>query len=433
VTYSESIAFLYNLQMFGMKFGLRGMHALLNVLDHPEKKFPSIHVAGTNGKGSTSSMLAAIFTAAGYRTGLYTSPHLVKFNERIRIDGAPISSGDIARSVSLLRPAIEKNRNTFFEAATCIAFHYFAESEVDIAIIETGLGGRLDATNVLRPLVSVITSIGLEHTHILGKTKEKIAFEKGGIIKRNVPCVCGPMAHSARAVVEKIAAKKNAPFIPLAARDVHSTHTALDGLTVDIRRREKTLDALAVSLPGKHQAINALLAVMAVSAIPGRYNLFVEESALRRGLKNIQQYSGLQARLSIIRKSPLLLADVAHNPDAVRALCTSLKDCGVHRMDLVFGLMKDKSLARIVSSLAEITRHVFVVEAHTERSRSAAAMVKEFQRHHVHARGFKSVEDGVRCALAGQKKRPVLITGSHFVVGEALAFLRREKYLTINQ
>jgi dihydrofolate synthase / folylpolyglutamate synthase len=173
--YIEALKFLYGLQKFGMKFGLRGIQDLLDFFGNPEKRFISVHIAGTNGKGSTASMVAAIFTAAGYRTGLYTSPHILSFNERIRIDGIPISSDDIAKLTTLLQKKIRSGNSTFFEAVTAIAFKYFSDSNVDIAVIETGLGGRLDATNVILPIVSVVTNIGLEHTRILGKTIEKIA------------------------------------------------------------------------------------------------------------------------------------------------------------------------------------------------------------------------------------------------------------------
>ncbi|RPI01254.1 MAG: bifunctional folylpolyglutamate synthase/dihydrofolate synthase, partial [Ignavibacteriae bacterium] len=181
-----------------MKFGLHGIRSLSAFLDHPEKSFPSIHIAGTNGKGSTASMIASIFTAAGYNTGLYTSPHLVRFNERIRINGKAISSRAVARLTHELQARVVKERGTFFETVTALAFQYFAESHVDIAIVETGLGGRLDATNILQPMVSVITTLGLEHTQILGDRLEKIAFEKGGIIKKKIPCITG--VQSPRAV-----------------------------------------------------------------------------------------------------------------------------------------------------------------------------------------------------------------------------------------
>ena len=216
-----------------MKFGLDGIRILLASFDHPEKQFPSIHIAGSNGKGSTASMIAAIFTAAGYKTGLYTSPHIVSFNERIRVNGKAISSQAVTKLLIAIRPEVEKNNCTFFEAVTAIAFKYFAESKVDIAIVETGLGGRLDATNTLKPLVSVITTIGLEHTQILGTSLEEIAFEKGGIIKKEIPCVIGVKSPRAIRVLSHICAIHNSRMVRVHTDKIHIRQSSLYGLSAD--------------------------------------------------------------------------------------------------------------------------------------------------------------------------------------------------------
>ena len=190
-SFKHTLQSLYDLQMFGMKVGLQNIWALTDIFGHPELQFPCIHIAGTNGKRSTSSMIASILTASGYRTGLYTSPHLVHFSERIRIDGRAIPEREIVRYTKDMMPAIKKLQATFFEATTAMAFRYFADQSVDIAVIETGLGGRLDATNIVTPLLSVITNIGLDHTEHLGISLFAIAGEKGGIIKPFVPCIVG--------------------------------------------------------------------------------------------------------------------------------------------------------------------------------------------------------------------------------------------------
>src|SRR5512135_1725144 len=208
-SYSASLRYLYGLQGRGMKFGLRNIRNLLTFAGDPEAKFPSIHVAGTNGKGSTAAFLASAFMEAGYSTGLYTSPHLVRFTERITINGRQISEGRLAKYVGALRSAIEKTGATFFEATTCVAFQYFADEEVDIAIIEVGLGGRLDATNTLAPLACVITSIGFDHMEYLGPTIPSIAAEKGGIVKSRTPVVIGPIARSAERTISEIARKRH--------------------------------------------------------------------------------------------------------------------------------------------------------------------------------------------------------------------------------
>ncbi|MGD1044985.1 MAG: folylpolyglutamate synthase/dihydrofolate synthase family protein [Bacteroidota bacterium] len=416
-----------------MKFGLQGIRTLLKFLDHPENQFPSIHVAGTNGKGSTASMIAAIFTAAGYKTGLYTSPHLVRFNERIRINGNMISSRAVARLATAIYPEVEKNNFTFFEAVTAMAFKYFAESKVDIAIVETGLGGRLDATNILQPLVSVITTIGLEHTQILGTSIEKIAFEKGGIIKKRVPCVIGVKSQKAVRVLSTICAKKKSRLVRVHPNKILVRQSLLDGLLMDFCTAEKKITNVRVSLAGKHQAMNALLAIHAVEIATQRSNFIVHEKAIREGLAHIQRFSGIQARLSIVQRNPLVLADVAHNPEAVRVLCASLKRLRLGRIHIVFGLMQDKNYLTMISALRQIAKSVFVVEAQTERSRCTAELAQEIRRFGLSVKEFQNVADGVSAALRQRDGATILITGSHFVVGEAIAFLNKEKYLTINQ
>ncbi|MCX6120480.1 MAG: bifunctional folylpolyglutamate synthase/dihydrofolate synthase [Ignavibacteriales bacterium] len=416
-----------------MKFGLHGIRTLLTSLDHPEKQFSSIHVAGTNGKGSTASMIASIFTAAGYKTGLYTSPHIVRFNERIRVNGKAISSRAAARLATAIRSQVEKKHYTFFEAVTAMAFKYFAESHVDIAVVETGLGGRLDATNTLLPLVSVITTIGLEHTQILGTSLEKIAFEKGGIVKKGVPCITGVKSQKAVQVLSDICIKKKSQFIRVRPNRVLIHQSSLDGLLVDCDVAGKNFKNVRISLAGMHQAMNALLALHAVTVAVQRSNFTVDEKAIREGLADIKRFSGIQARLSVVQRNPLVLADVAHNPEAVRVLCASLKRLHLGKIHIVFGLMQDKNYLTIISELRQIAKSVFIVEAQTERSRSTAEIAREIRRVGLSVKEFHTVADGVASALSQRDGAPILITGSHFVIGEAVAFLNKEKYLTINQ
>jgi dihydrofolate synthase/folylpolyglutamate synthase len=416
-----------------MKFGLQGIRTLAASFDHPEKQFPTIHIAGSNGKGSTASMIAAIFTAAGYKTGLYTSPHLVRFNERIRLNGKAISSRAVARLSTVLRPVIEKNNSTFFETVTAIAFKYFAESHVDIAIVETGLGGRFDATNIIQPLVSVITTIGLEHTQILGTSLEEIALEKGGIIKKNIPCVTGVKSQKAVQVLRALCARHNSRMVRVPVDKIHIRHSSLYGLSVDFDVAGEHIGNVQVSLAGNHQAINALLALYAVKIAAQSGNFIIEEKALREGLTHIDQFSGLRARMSIVQRNPLVIADVAHNPEAVRVLCASLKRLRLGKIHIVFGLMQDKNYPVVISELRQIVKDVFVVEARTERSRCSADLAQEFRRAGVPVKEFHHVSGGISSALQLRDGAPILVTGSHFVVGEAIAFLNNEKYLTINQ
>ena len=227
-SYHATLSYLYSLQYRGMKLGLRNVRTLVLAAGNPQRRFPSIHVAGTNGKGSTSSFIAACFTSAGYRTGLYTSPHLERFNERIRIDGLEIPDAEIVRLTRMLRPAIERTNATFFEATTVIAFSWFAREGVDVAVIETGLGGRLDATNVLKPMISVITNVALDHQEYLGNSLRMIAREKGGIIKPRTPVVTGSEDPDVIRVLKGIARKRSARF-HLAGRVVRLSGRSASG------------------------------------------------------------------------------------------------------------------------------------------------------------------------------------------------------------
>ncbi len=420
--YSTPVDFLYSLQSFGMKLGLRNIKLLLKSLGNPEQEFPCVHIAGTNGKGSTSAMLAAILTASGYRTGLYTSPHLVSFSERIRINGKKISDRLIAEYTSILKPTILETKATFFEATTAIAFKYFADEKVDIAIIETGLGGRFDATNVLTPLLSIITNIGLDHTEHLGKTLASIAFEKGGIIKPNVPCIFESDKLEARKVIRKIAREQGSPLME--TRKVGAVMTeniSLRGLTVNLWTEENYYPKLFTSLTGEHQALNLRLSIMAVERLKQDSGFGkISNKTIRQGLRNVQSLAGFHARLEVIKKKPLIIADVAHNPDGIKSAISSLQKMLVNRPVVVFGVMKDKDYRAMIESLTKFARHAIPVQPKTERALSSKLLTEEF-----HAKQFPtlnggSVADGLSLAMNQVRSdEAIVILGSHYVVGEA--------------
>jgi dihydrofolate synthase / folylpolyglutamate synthase len=411
-----------------MKFGLDGISRLLKELNNPHRKFPSVHVAGTNGKGSTASMLAAILTAAGYKVGLYTSPHLVNFEERIRIGGRVIPRKTVAQLTNRLQASIKKRQPTFFEATTAIAFAYFAEQEVDIAIIETGLGGRLDSTNVLRPLVSVITNVGLEHTEILGDSIEKIAFEKGGIIKRGTPCVTGISETRALRVLKRLCKQNHAPLIPGTRYRARVRESDLSGMLLDFTIGKTALKKLQLSLAGQYQIVNLGVALAAVQSLKDVSQLAIGEGAIRAGLAAVQQLTGLSGRLTVVQEHPLVIADVAHNSDAIRNLCDTWKRLRKERPIVVFGVVKDKNYSAMVHDLARIAGQAVAVAAHTVRSRPASDVAAAFEKEKCRTRAALSVEEGIRLAIqfAGNDGT-ILVTGSHFVVGEAMEALGRKR------
>jgi dihydrofolate synthase / folylpolyglutamate synthase len=411
-----------------MKFGLEGITRLLRALGNPHDDFATIHVAGTNGKGSVASMLAAIFTAAGHKTGLYTSPHLLKFEERIRVDGKSISPKAVAEITTKLRPTLQKFKPTFFEATTALAFRYFADRKVDIAIVETGLGGRLDSTNVVRPIASIITSIGLEHTEILGDSIAAIAREKAGIVKRNTPCIIGVHDANALKVIRKVCRDQNAPLLIATSETVREKKSSLGGSIVDAKIGAIALKGLTLSLAGDYQLWNLALVLETVNQIRKSGTFDLSDEALREGLAHVQEHSGLSGRLTTVLDKPQVLVDVAHNAEAMTRLVASLKHLGLKKLTVVFGVMKDKDHSAMIRSLAPMTEHAIAVAARSERSRSASDVAASFASEGCSVRAALSVREGVHLALETVPKNGiVLVTGSHFVVGEALPAFDRKR------
>ncbi len=433
-SYSDTLTYLYSLQHRGMKFGLQNTRTILASVGNPHETFPSIHIAGTNGKGSTAAFLASIAMEGGYKTGLYTSPHLLRFTERIRINGKEIAQRRLVGYAKLLRPAIESVRATFFEATTCIAFQYFADEEVDLAIVETGLGGRLDATNVLVPLISVITNVSLEHREYLGNTTAAIAREKGGIIKPGIPCVSGSEDNEVNIVLRKIAKKKQAGFFE--ARRIVSIHSKYQpgrGVITNLQSDHINVRASQLGLVGSHQIRNARLAVATLEILRRSKSLLprfgnLRGAAVARGLHHVRANTGIRGRLETLGRNKRYILDVAHNPAGVRTLVDVLLQMGLKDLVVVFGVLRDKEYVPMLQELAKIAS-VFVAVA----PKKARALTPRKLATHLKKSGWKteradSVSGGIRIAdeIAGRKGR-VLVTGSHFVVSEALATLARKK------
>ena len=433
-SYSNTLEYLYSLQHRGMKFGLRNTRTLLASVGNPHERFPSIHIAGTNGKGSTASFLASIAMEAGYRTALYTSPHLLRFTERIRINGKEITQRRLIGYAKLLRPAIESVRATFFEATTCIAFQYFADEEVDLAIIETGLGGRLDATNVLVPLISVITNVSLEHREYLGNTLTAIAREKGGIIKAGIPCITGSENIEVNTVLRKLAKKKEAGFFQAGKIvSIHSKQQRGRGVVTSLRSNNINVPVGRTGLAGSHQIVNARLAVATLEVLRRNRELRstfekIPSAAVGRGLRHVRANTGIRGRLETLGRKQRYILDVAHNPAGVQTLVEVLLQMGLSNLVVVFGVMRDKEYVPMLQELAKIAK-IFVAVA----PKMPRAMASRKLATHLKKSGWKtvradSVSEGIKIAdeIAGRSGR-VLATGSHFVVSEALATLTRKK------
>ncbi len=420
---------LFSLHRFGIKPGLERTLSLLELLDNPHKKFKSIHVAGTNGKGSTCSMLAAILTSAGYKTGLYTSPHISEFNERIRINGQPISDDDIARLALPLLDESEKAATTFFEITTSMAFAYFAEQNVDIAVIETGLGGRLDSTNVLSPLVSIITSIDLDHTQYLGLTLESITGEKAAIIKPDTPALIAEPRTKLRHVFSKRADLVHAPITFI--QDVYSAeilHWNRDfSMEINIHSPFGSLKNLQCSVAGNHQ-INNILATISVLDTIGS-DFIINESSIREGLANVGELTGLAARIQLIRDEPPLVIDVGHNPAGLRKLVETLSKCGYSdvKWNLVFGVMADKNVEEMLSILKPITARLYAVSPVYDRALPALEVALKAESVGIYtASVFNSVATAIKEAITTHN--PTLIVGSFYLADEAIVELAKYSF-----
>jgi dihydrofolate synthase/folylpolyglutamate synthase len=355
---SDSLSALFALEQFGIKFGLDNIRALLARLDHPERAFQSIHVAGTNGKGSVTAMVDAALRAAGYRAGRYTSPHLIDLSERFVIDGQPVAPEPLKDAVAtvldaaaaLQREGVLEAPPTFFEATTATAFELFRRAHVQVAVLEVGLGGRLDATNVVTPLVCAITSIAFDHEAYLGSTLREIAMEKAGIVKPGVPVVVGELDVEAMAAVEGVARERGAPLIRSSPADVAFS---------------------AIGLPGRHQVANAAIAVRVLETLGAR-GFPVDAAAIGSGLAS-PGWPGRLDRRQLADGREMLL-DAAHNPAGARALASYLREHAMDGAPLVFGVMRDKDVDGIIGAIAPAVGHMVLTRASSARSADPEAL-----------------------------------------------------------
>jgi dihydrofolate synthase/folylpolyglutamate synthase len=422
MTYSSAIEYLYGLQKHGIKLGLETMRTLLSRLGNPERRFRSLHIGGTNGKGSTAALTAAMLQAAGYRVGLYTSPHLVDFRERIRVNQIMIAEAQVAELSARLQASVPSGLTpTFFEMTTAMAFLHFAESGVDVAVLEVGLGGRFDATNVVDPEACAITTIALDHQEYLGTTEEAIGFEKAGIIKSGVPVVVGRIDGPAWDVIRQTAVDRGAPLTRLGV-DFYADGTGPEAFSY--RGRSRQLDGLTCALAGRHQLDNVACAVALLEAAEGR-GISVNDGAVRRGVESVLW----EGRLEVVERGPVLLLDGAHNPAAAHVLAEYLTEWCASRPDsrliLVLGMMRDKDHARFVEPFCRLVSEVVLTQADMPRSASVQELREtvgsRFSRCHV----APAAADALALAKALATAHDLIcVTGSLMLVGEVKAVVR---------
>jgi dihydrofolate synthase / folylpolyglutamate synthase len=422
--YDTTLEHLYRLERFGIKLGLDNIRQLLSLLGDPHRGLKVLHVTGTNGKGSVCAYAASVLQESGYRVGLYTSPHLIRFNERIQVDLVPISDDDVLRLWAGMQPAIRTmtaeraiHHPTFFEVTTAMAFQYFRERQVDVAVVEVGMGGRMDATNIVDGLVSVVTRVDLEHTEQLGKTVTRIAREKSGIIKPVSRAVT--VAQEALPVIEARCRELHAPLIVL-GRDVYADRGAHDlyGQEVRVRGPFGEID-VRTPLLGSFQVENVAIAVAALTELRSA-GFSIPDRAIREGVAATRW----PARLDLLQETPSILVDGAHNRPAAEALASAMRDLFPGRtVSLVVGILNDKDLKGMAGALGPLASRTFAGRPKTLRAFDAEEVAAAF-RTYAESVALGSIRDAIEAAVRTARPEDIiLITGSIYTAGEALDHL----------
>lgn len=428
MNYQETVNYLFHatpvfekVGASAYKEGLSNTLALDEHFGHPHRRYRTIHVAGTNGKGSCSHSLAAILQEAGYRVGLYTSPHLVDFRERIRVDGQCVSEEYVVDFVREERAFFEPLHPSFFELTTALAFKYFADRHVDVAVIEVGLGGRLDCTNIIRPVLSVITNISFDHTQFLGNTLALIAAEKAGIIKDGVPVVIGESCDETRPVFEQKARACHAPvFFAEDDGEIVSHAFSERGIVYETR----SFGRIAGELGGGYQLKNMNTILHAVSVLR-REGVLCEDGAVRRGLERVCELTGLEGRWQCLHRSPLVICDTGHNVGGWEYLSRQIAMQRCRCLRIVFGMVDDKDIDHVMDLLPRGAVYYFT-QASTKRAIPAGIVAGKAQTHALRGAAYGSVEEAY--ARAMEEAAPddfVFVGGSSYVVADLLTSLRR--------
>ena len=432
MNYEETIHYLYqklplfsNLGKKAYKADLKNTIALTKYLGNPQDKIKTIHVAGTNGKGSTSHMLSAVFQECGYQTGLYTSPHLRDFRERIRFNGEMIKKEFVIDFVEKTKKISEEISPSFFELTFVMALQYFAEKKVDVAIIETGLGGRLDSTNIIKPLLSVITNIGYDHMDILGNTLEKITGEKAGIIKSGVPVVIGESLPETKTVFKEYAKRKNAPiFFAEQTYQIISSKNCNETFDVEIiNTKTKEKNNYHLDLTGIYQLKNLVTVIESIDQLKDNFHL--EEGKVRTALSLVKTLNHLHGRWEVINQKPLVILDVAHNIDGMRQLVDQISRSSFKELHIIFGMVKDKEIEKVLEILPAKATYYFT-KAQIPRALPESELLAMAQKYNLRGTAFSEVNEALKAAMnKASDEDLILVCGSVFVVGEVALNLKK--------
>lgn len=408
--YKKALDKLFSLHTFGIKLGLDNITGFLNYLGNPQLNLKSVHIAGSNGKGSTAAFIASILQESDYKVGLYTSPHFVKFNERISINNVQISDDYIVNFINKHDKYIDEFELTFFEVTTALAFQYFADRKVDYAVIETGLGGRLDATNVLKPLACVITSISLEHTSILGDTIEKIAYEKAEIIKPGAKVFIGKLPSEAEKLIEAKCSQIGSQLFKI------EDYTQEKGDLVELYTEEIELIDWVIPLKGNYQKYNAALAGLVVTKIIE----LDDHDVIKQGIKHVIINTGIQGRYEYFHQNPVILLDSAHNPEGVKAFANEfVKEAQKYeKRILLFGAMRDKAIAQMLGTLIPLFDEILITKINYERSATVEEIKAIADSLGAKVQVCPDAKGCVDNFLQGSWKNCLVVLGSMYLIGE---------------
>jgi dihydrofolate synthase/folylpolyglutamate synthase len=416
--YQQSLDYLYRLEKFGMIFGLTQVEKILNAIGNPHKEIQAIHIGGTNGKGSTAAMMSSILQKEGYRVGLYTSPHLIRFTERIKVNGKEIEKEEVAALVGWMRKEIEAAGITppftFFDFTTAMALHYFKQKLVDLAILEVGLGGRLDSTNVVDPLISIITNIAKDHEDYLGRSILKIAREKAGIIKKGRPLITAATQPQVLRLFSKVCQEKGSPYYRVGKDFLYVRAEDREGLN-------RKLWGIHLNLKGFHQVINATTALGAMEVLED-LGYCVSTEAMVEGVREVDW----PGRLEMVSSSPGVILDGAHNPAGALVLKESLeKEFQYQHLILLIGIMKDKDIRSMLHLLAPLADHIILTKPHTDRATPPVLLKKALGQNGKKAEIAEDLKEAIERGLSLTQKEDLLcITGSLYTVGEARAYFQ---------
>lgn len=422
MNYEEALDFIHGTKKFGSKLGLDNIRRLLNLLGDPQKGLKCIHIAGTNGKGSTSSYIANILQEAGYKVGLFTSPYLERFNERMTIDDEDIPDDILATIVEKVKEKVELMNNeenlfpTEFEIVTAVAFEYFMEEKVDYVVLEVGLGGRLDSTNIIdSSLASVITTIDMDHMDILGDTLGKIAWEKAGIIKKNGLVISYPQKEEALEVLKKVSKEKGAELILCPMNKIKIAELNDCGAIFDFEYNGNTIKNIRINLLGEHQVYNAALALTTILNLRDRDLIKISDEAIKLGMSKTKW----KGRLEVLRRNPTFLIDGAHNVQGVKSLVQSLKLFKYNRLILGIGILKDKDVEHMIEILTPLADEIIITEADIFRKMAAEELAEKVKKYNENITIEKNIEKAIDKAFEiAEKDDLILFSGSLYLIGD---------------